>query len=56
MLFIINLINYMDRYTIVGVLSAVQVAFKIDKQEAALLTSVFLIFYMALSPLVGYLG
>ena len=56
LLFIINLINYMDRYTIYGVLSAVQVAFGIDKKGAALLQTVFLVSYMLLSPVVGYLG
>ena len=56
LLFIINLINYMDRYTVVGVLSAVQVAFGIDKKGAALLQTVFLVSYMLLSPVVGYLG
>ena len=56
LLFIINLINYMDRYTIYGVLSAVQVAFGIDKKGAALLQTVFLVSYMLLSPVAGYLG
>ena len=56
LLFIIHLINFMDRYTFFGVLSAVQVAFEIDKKGAALLFTVFLISFMLLSPVVGYLG
>ena len=46
----------MDRFTIIGVLSAVQMEFGIDKKEAALLQMFFLVSYMALSPVVGYLG
>lgn len=56
LLFIVNLLNYMDRFTIVGVLSAVQQEFKIGSTDAALLQTVFLVSYMALSPIVGYLG
>ena len=46
----------MDRFTIVGVLSAVQQEFDIGQTKAALLQTVFLVSYMALSPIVGYLG
>ena len=46
----------MDRFTIVGVLSAVQQEFNIGQTKAALLQTVFLVSYMALSPIVGYLG
>ena len=46
----------MDRFTIVGVLSAVQQEFEIGQTKAALLQTVFLVSYMALSPIVGYLG
>ena len=56
LLFIVNLLNYMDRFTIVGVLSAVQQEFEIGQTKAALLQTVFLVSYMALSPIVGYLG
>ena len=56
LLFIVNLLNYMDRFTIVGVLSAVQQEFNIGQTKAALLQTVFLVSYMALSPIVGYLG
>ena len=55
-LFIVNLLNYMDRFTIVGVLSAVQHEFQIGKTKAGLLQTIFIISYMCLSPVVGYLG
>ena len=55
-LFCVNLLNYMDRFTIISVLSAVRNAFDIDNKKAALLNTVFLISYMILSPVVGYLG
>jgi len=55
-LFCINLLNYMDRFTIISVLSAVRTAFDINNKQAALLNMVFLISYMILSPVVGYLG
>ena len=55
-LFVVNLLNYMDRFTIVGVLSAVQHEFNIGKTEAGLLQTVFMLSYMCLSPVVGYLG
>ena len=44
-LFIVNLLNYMDRFTIVGVLSAVQHEFDIGKTKAGLLQTVFMISY-----------
>ena len=56
MLFVVNLLNYMDRFTIVGVLSAVQHEFNIGKTQAGLLQTVFMLSYMCLSPVVGYLG
>ena len=46
----------MDRFTIISVLSAVRNAFEIDNKKAALLNTVFLISYMILSPIVGYMG
>ena len=55
-LFVVNLLNYMDRFTIVGVLSAVQHEFEIGKTKAGLLQTVFMLSYMCLSPVVGYLG
>uniref|UniRef100_A0AAF5PVR4 Major facilitator superfamily (MFS) profile domain-containing protein n=1 Tax=Wuchereria bancrofti TaxID=6293 RepID=A0AAF5PVR4_WUCBA len=56
LLFVINLINYMDRFTVAGVLTQVQAFFSIDDTGAGLLQTVFIIFYMIVAPLCGFLG
>jgi MFS transporter, Spinster family, sphingosine-1-phosphate transporter len=55
-LFLINLLNFMDRFAIAGVLELIQEYFKIDDAKAGLLQTVFVCSYMALAPLFGYLG
>uniref|UniRef100_A0A7E4UZF3 Glucuronosyltransferase n=1 Tax=Panagrellus redivivus TaxID=6233 RepID=A0A7E4UZF3_PANRE len=55
-LFIINLLNYMDRYTVAGVLSDIQKYYDIDDAMAGFLQTVFIIFYMIFAPLCGFLG
>ncbi|CAF3251391.1 unnamed protein product [Rotaria socialis] len=55
-LFLINLLNYMDRFAIAGVLEQIQDYFHIGDAEAGLLQTVFVCSYMALAPLFGYLG
>ncbi|VDO78433.1 unnamed protein product [Heligmosomoides polygyrus] len=55
-LFVVNLLNYVDRYTIAGVLTQIQTFYLIDDSMAGLIQSVFLIFFMVGSPLCGYLG
>ncbi|UJR35533.1 hypothetical protein I4U23_028287 [Adineta vaga] len=55
-LFLINLLNYMDRFAIAGVLELVQDYFHVGDSEAGLLQTVFVCSYMALAPLFGYLG
>ncbi|CAF1442017.1 unnamed protein product [Adineta steineri] len=55
-LFLINLLNYMDRFAIAGVLEQIKVYFDIGDAEAGLLQTVFVCSYMALAPLFGYLG
>uniref|UniRef100_A0A336M1G7 CSON009778 protein n=1 Tax=Culicoides sonorensis TaxID=179676 RepID=A0A336M1G7_CULSO len=52
----INLINYMDRFTIAGVLTNLQTEFNIDDSLAGLLQTVFIISYMVFAPIFGYLG
>lgn len=52
----INLINYMDRFTIAGVLGDVQTDFKIGDDKAGLLQTVFVVAYMVFAPIFGYLG
>lgn len=53
---IINLLNYIDRYTLASVLKEVQDYFSISDSEAGLLQTVFIGSYMLLAPLFGYLG
>ncbi|KAE9417718.1 hypothetical protein Angca_009920 [Angiostrongylus cantonensis] len=55
-LFFVNLLNYVDRYTIAGLLTQVQSFYNVDDAMAGLIQSTFLVFYMVGSPLCGYLG
>ncbi|XP_067866181.1 protein spinster homolog 3-like [Heterodontus francisci] len=55
-LFLINLLNYIDRYIIAGILVGIQDYFKINDSSAGLLQTVFICSYMILAPLFGYLG
>ncbi|XP_061716077.1 protein spinster isoform X2 [Cydia pomonella] len=52
----INLINYMDRFTIAGVLGDVKKEFNIGDDQAGLLQTVFVVAYMVFAPIFGYLG
>ncbi|XP_035523127.1 protein spinster homolog 3 isoform X1 [Morone saxatilis] len=52
----INLINYMERYTVAGVLLNIQKFFDISDSTAALLQTVFICSFLLLAPLFGYLG
>ncbi|XP_052269100.1 protein spinster homolog 1-like isoform X3 [Dreissena polymorpha] len=55
-LFLINLLNYMDRFTIAGVLKDIQLFYGISNSEDGLLQTSFISFYMIFSPIFGYLG
>lgn len=55
-LFFINLLNYMDRFTIAGVLKSIQKYYNISNSEDGLLQTSFISFYMVCSPIFGYLG
>uniref|UniRef100_T1J6E4 Major facilitator superfamily (MFS) profile domain-containing protein n=1 Tax=Strigamia maritima TaxID=126957 RepID=T1J6E4_STRMM len=55
-LFFVNLLNYMDRFTIAGVLPEVQTFYNIDHTEAGLLQTSFVCSFMILAPIFGYLG
>ncbi|XP_062578928.1 protein spinster homolog 1-like isoform X4 [Saccostrea cucullata] len=55
-LLFINLLNYMDRFTIAGVLVDIQHYYSIGNSEAGLIQTVFIISYMIFSPIFGYLG
>ncbi|XP_053684626.1 protein spinster isoform X1 [Sabethes cyaneus] len=52
----VNLINYMDRFTIAGVLTDIQLHFNIGDDEGGLLQTAFVLSYMICAPLFGYLG
>ncbi|UMM34711.1 hypothetical protein L5515_007664 [Caenorhabditis briggsae] len=55
-LFIINLLNYMDRYTIAGVLDDVQKYYNISDAWAGLIQTTFMVFFIIFSPICGFLG
>ncbi|XP_058976342.1 protein spinster isoform X2 [Musca domestica] len=52
----VNLINYMDRFTIAGVLEDIQKDFQMPDDDAGLLQTVFVLSYMVCAPIFGYLG
>uniref|UniRef100_A0A3B3VNC4 Protein spinster homolog 1 n=1 Tax=Poecilia latipinna TaxID=48699 RepID=A0A3B3VNC4_9TELE len=52
----INLLNYMDRFTVAGVLPDIENYFQIDDGKSGLLQTVFICSYMVLAPVFGYLG
>uniref|UniRef100_A0AAV2KD68 Protein spinster homolog 1 n=1 Tax=Knipowitschia caucasica TaxID=637954 RepID=A0AAV2KD68_KNICA len=52
----INLLNYMDRFTVAGVLPDIENYFLIDDSKSGLLQTVFICSYMFLAPAFGYLG
>jgi MFS family permease len=53
---IINLLNYLDRYILAGVMSKVQAEFTLNDTEGGSLATTFMLVYMCASPLGGYLG
>ncbi|XP_032803122.1 protein spinster homolog 1 [Petromyzon marinus] len=55
-LFYVNLLNYMDRFTVAGILVQIQNYFSINNTMSGLLTTVFICSYMLLAPIFGYLG
>ncbi|XP_078338601.1 protein spinster homolog 1-like isoform X5 [Crassostrea virginica] len=55
-LLFINLLNYMDRFTIAGVLVDIMSYYKISNSDGGLIQTVFIISYMIFSPIFGYLG
>merc|ERR1740128_717702 len=52
----VNLINYMDRFTIAGILTDIQCDFGIGDTEGGLLQTAFIASYMICAPIFGYLG
>jgi len=52
----VNLLNYLDRYVLSGMLPLVQDHFGRTDAEMGILTSSFLVVYSIVSPFTGYLG
>ncbi|XP_053550790.1 protein spinster homolog 1 [Bombina bombina] len=52
----INLLNYMDRFTVAGVLPDIEREFGIRDSSSGLVQTVFVCSYMVLAPVFGYLG
>ncbi|XP_011704377.1 PREDICTED: protein spinster isoform X1 [Wasmannia auropunctata] len=52
----VNLINYMDRFTVAGVLTDIRHDFDIGNGKSGLLQTAFILSYMIFAPLFGYLG
>ncbi|KAI9560814.1 hypothetical protein GHT06_011766 [Daphnia sinensis] len=52
----VNLLKYMDRFTIAGILPEIQCFFDISDAQGGLLSTAFVVSYMLFSPIVGYLG
>ncbi|KAJ1371474.1 hypothetical protein KIN20_033435 [Parelaphostrongylus tenuis] len=52
----VNLLNYMDRFTIAGVLGRLEDYFHMSDKQAGMLQTVFVVFYMAFAPICGYFG
>uniref|UniRef100_A0A8B9MHW3 Protein spinster homolog 1 n=1 Tax=Accipiter nisus TaxID=211598 RepID=A0A8B9MHW3_9AVES len=52
----VNLLNYMDRFTVASVLPEVEDFFGIGDGSSGLLQTVFISSYMVLAPVFGYLG
>jgi len=52
----VNLINYMDRLTIAGILEDIQTDFNANNAMMGLLQTAFIVSFMIFAPLFGYLG
>lgn len=52
----VNLINYMDRFTVAGMLTDIKNDFNIGNDMSGLLQTAFILSYMVFAPVFGYLG
>ncbi|XP_074600502.1 lysolipid transporter protein spinster [Brevipalpus obovatus] len=52
----VNMINYMDRYVIAAVLPQVKSFYDLNDKQGGLLQTVFILSYMLMAPIFGYLG
>ncbi|XP_059173446.1 protein spinster homolog 1-like isoform X1 [Physella acuta] len=55
-LLLVNLLNYMDRFTVAGVLIEVKSFYKLGNSSAGSIQTAFICTYMVFSPIFGYLG
>nr|XP_046267689.1 protein spinster homolog 2 isoform X1 [Scatophagus argus] len=51
-----NVLNYMDRYTVAGVLLDIQRHYEVSDSRIGLLQTVFICSFMVAAPIFGYLG
>ncbi|CAJ1064606.1 protein spinster homolog 2 isoform X1 [Xyrichtys novacula] len=51
-----NVLNYMDRYTVAGVLQDIQRHYEVKDSGVGLLQTVFICSFMVAAPIFGYLG
>lgn len=52
----VNLINYMDRYTVAGMLTEIESYYNLTDDKGGLLQTAFVLSYMICAPIFGYLG
>ncbi|XP_069973110.1 protein spinster isoform X1 [Penaeus vannamei] len=52
----VNLINYMDRFTVAGILTDITNTFHMTESQSGLLQTAFVLVYMIMAPVFGYLG
>ncbi|TPP62454.1 Integral membrane efflux protein efpa [Fasciola gigantica] len=55
-LVVVNMLNYMDRFTIAGIPLNVQRFYHINDEQMGLLQTMFFVSYTLLSPVAGYFG
>ncbi|XP_055842695.1 protein spinster-like [Episyrphus balteatus] len=55
-LFFINIVNYMDRYTVASILGDLQDEFNVGDDYSGLLQTAFILSYTICAPIFGYLG
>jgi MFS family permease len=53
---LINFLNYLDRYLVAAILPQIEKAYSIDHKHAGLLATIFILVYLGVAPLSGYLG
>ncbi|KAM9385155.1 sphingosine-1-phosphate transporter SPNS2 isoform 2-T2 [Pholidichthys leucotaenia] len=51
-----NILNYMDRYTVAGVLLDLQRNVNVSRQRSGLVANIFICSFMVAAPIFGYLG